>query len=1378
MKKNFTNFAYSLFALLFFIGINGAFAQTPIACDGDISASIGAVGEVDQYTFQGQAGERVIIRMKGDQFSLDAKLELFGPTGTMLASNASTSSGVARIGSPTFTLPVSGNFTILASDNGNNDVEGYGISFQIIKQSCAQPIGCDGDLSADIGKSAEMDAYYFEGTAGEKLIARMKGDQFSLDAALELYDPDGQQVEANASTSSGLARLGSPVVNLSKTGTYILLAMDNTGDDEEGYGLSMQFLKQSCAQPIGCDGDLSADIGKSAEMDAYYFEGTAGEKLIARMKGDQFSLDAALELYDPDGQQVEANASTSSGLARLGSPVVNLSKTGTYILLAMDNTGDDEEGYGLSMQFLKQSCAQPIGCDGDLSADIGKSAEMDAYYFEGTAGEKLIARMKGDQFSLDAALELYDPDGQQVEANASTSSGLARLGSPVVNLSKTGTYILLAMDNTGDDEEGYGLSMQFLKQSCAQPIGCDGDLGADIGKSAEMDAYYFEGTAGEKLIARMKGDQFSLDAALELYGPDGQQLTSNTNTNSSLARLGSPVVNLTQTGTYILLAMDNGGDDEEGYGASLQVLKPSCAQLVECVGNFTGNIGKSAEMDAFYFDAESCNSMQLIFTSSSFSFNETLTLYSGAGDFIASNTASSSNSAILNAALNYDDFIIVVEENEGNNTGDYSLSLVCLSPTLTSSAGTVSINALGGNQSFEVATDCPDWSIMGGCPWFTLTPTNGNGTATVAVNFQPNPTSVARSCSVMLEGCCHSVPISISQAGATLAASPTSLSISNDGETLGLNVNSTCIAWTLIVPGTAPWISPDTVSGTGSQLINLTFEPNCSGTARTTTLTLSGCGLTVNVPVTQAPSTLDASPTFLNLGVPAGQATVNVTSNCNAWAVTDTISWLTVTPTSGSNNGSLAISYGKNSSPISRTGTLTLTGCCLTENITVTQAAATLNVSPTFINAGQAAGQVTFSVSGTCCEWSVSSSESWPTISPEIGTQPGTVTINYGANTSQSTRTATITVTGCGMSRTIVLSQAGQATVIITASPSAFSFEQNSGLATLTISSNCSDWSVSENVPWLVVSPDEGSLNGTVTVFYDENPDCESREATITITGCGVTDTVEVEQAGEAVLSLSQTSQPVGAGAGSTSFTVTSNCNWTVSDDATWVSTSISGNTVTVNYDANTDSQSRTAKVTITCCGEVAEFILTQQGNGGGPTTTTASPDFTLVGNDAGQGTFEVFSNCSDWEIEVSANWLVVDPAEGGFDETIIFYYDENTGTAPRTASITITGCGVSYTIVVQQDGVNAVGERQSIADLAVFPNPASSFINVEVSDGLPPCLLRLCDARGQLIKQVPAQNCKLLTVETIGLPSGLCLLQLVAEDGRLVAVGRVVIIL
>jgi pectate lyase len=91
---------------------------------------------------------------------------------------------------------------------------------------------------------------------------------------------------------------------------------------------------------------------------------------------------------------------------------------------------------------------------------------------------------------------------------------------------------------------------------------------------------------------------------------------------------------------------------------------------------------------------------------------------------------------------------------------------------------------------------------------------------------------------------------------------------------------------------------------------------------------LSLCGGTNNL-------TLGSSS--LSFSAMASSSAVSVTSNVS-WTVNDDQSWLSTTPTSGTNNGSFSVNATANTATTSRSGTVTVTGGGITRNVSVAQA--------------------------------------------------------------------------------------------------------------------------------------------------------------------------------------------------------------------------------------------------------------------------------------------------------------------------------------------------------------------------------------------------------------------------------------------------------
>ena len=103
----------------------------------------------------------------------------------------------------------------------------------------------------------------------------------------------------------------------------------------------------------------------------------------------------------------------------------------------------------------------------------------------------------------------------------------------------------------------------------------------------------------------------------------------------------------------------------------------------------------------------------------------------------------------------------------------------------------------------------------------------------------------------------------------------------------------------------------------------------------------------------------------------------------------------------------------------------------------------------------------------------------------------------------------------------------------------------------------------------------------------------------------GYPDYLQINAVGK-LLNVSPSNQNASSSSGSTKFNIECNTNWTVSDDADWLTvsptTGLNNDTIIATYEANTECSSRTATITITATGAT-----------GSPKTVTISQSGTPV---------------------------------------------------------------------------------------------------------------------------------------------------------------------
>jgi hypothetical protein len=160
-----------------------------------------------------------------------------------------------------------------------------------------------------------------------------------------------------------------------------------------------------------------------------------------------------------------------------------------------------------------------------------------------------------------------------------------------------------------------------------------------------------------------------------------------------------------------------------------------------------------------------------------------------------------------------------------------------------------------------------------------------------------------------------------------------------------------------------------------------------------------------------------------------------------------------------------------------------------------------LTLSATTQAVPASASQITVAVgAGRECAWSSRSDAAWTQVAPASGQGDGTLTLNVGANTQQSGRTANVIVNDVS----ILITQAAAPTpcsYAMTPVSRHFSDPGGTGTFTLQTGSGCS-WTSLVSVSWItLVSPPSGTGPATFTYLVARNQGKPDRSGTITVAG-------------------------------------------------------------------------------------------------------------------------------------------------------------------------------------------------------------------------------------------------------------------------------------
>jgi hypothetical protein len=325
--------------------------------------------------------------------------------------------------------------------------------------------------------------------------------------------------------------------------------------------------------------------------------------------------------------------------------------------------------------------------------------------------------------------------------------------------------------------------------------------------------------------------------------------------------------------------------------------------------------------------------------------------------------------------------------------------------------------------------------------WVTLSNPTGNGNGTVTVTAPANTSSTTPRIDTLkfVEQGKTAVDVYIHQGvGTPIPIStepgilPVQLDFSGSGGAQNLQVTATT-SWTITGHGALDWISVYPNAGTGNALVTVTTlaNPNVISPRDVTLLFTEQGGTPVNVEISQAAGRaastsfklFPTSRTFLGKGETLG---VEVTSNA-PWFLTipSDANWVSASATSGAGNASLNITVAPNpsaSAPRNTSITFEAEGMePVTLPITQEVGEGIISVNLNRLDFSSKSGSQTLELTANQ-SWNAQSSHSWLRVSPNSGTESGTITVTVDPNTTVNMavpRSGTITFTSSAGTRVV-----------------------------------------------------------------------------------------------------------------------------------------------------------------------------------------------------------------------------------------------------------------------------------------------------------------------------------------------------------------------
>lgn len=342
---------------------------------------------------------------------------------------------------------------------------------------------------------------------------------------------------------------------------------------------------------------------------------------------------------------------------------------------------------------------------------------------------------------------------------------------------------------------------------------------------------------------------------------------------------------------------------------------------------------------------------------------------------------------------------------------------------------------------------------------------------------------------------------------------------------------------------------------------------------------------------------LNAAPLSCNFSNIGGNETITVKSN-SSWTASAADSWVMLSSTSGTGDGTFKIIVGANDSKNERNSNVAVKcgGKTVTIQISQNGKIPSLDVSPQNCTFASSGGSETITVNSND-SWTVSSSDSWVKLSSTSGTGNGTFMITTSANESENSRNGSVIVKNADKSVTIQVSQGGKNTTL-SVTPLNCTLLSTGSEQAISVTSN-SSWTVIANDTWVKLSSISGSGNGTFKISATANTDNSVRNSNV-IVKCGKqTETINVKQ--NAPSTVSSSTCHFASTGGTEIITVSSDVDWNIKSNSSWLTVNKgSGNgngNFVITAAANTSSNNRNGSITLTFGS--TNFIISVMQNAG-----------------------------------------------------------------------------------------------------------------------------------------------------------------------------------
>lgn len=413
-----------LLALLTLL-LAGISVQAQETLDGVIDAATPSV----EYTLPIEAGQTVTITVEAQDSTLDPVLELYSPSGELVAENDDIDTAAGNFNSGIqYTADIAGDYVALVrSFGGSQGAYAITVGFNAAPAGSGASTGAAGgdSESADGVITDDAPSQFFTATleAGNSVTLTAEATSGDLDTYLIIYAPSGDVIVENDDIDTAGGNFNSQVAFVApEAGDYEIEVTRYAGTGDFVLTIAYGVFDAEGGTAIGADASeatntFTGSITDAAIVQIFEVELFANETVFASTEATSGNLDTVLSVLDPNQREIASNDDFDPQVSLNSALSFTTGTAGTYFFVVTrfgeaegSSTGDFTLiiNRGDAAETAQTSAGSPAGSIRDVgavsAADIALELSGQAQAIE-TDNFRIYYTTEGEDATTPAFLE-------------------------------------------------------------------------------------------------------------------------------------------------------------------------------------------------------------------------------------------------------------------------------------------------------------------------------------------------------------------------------------------------------------------------------------------------------------------------------------------------------------------------------------------------------------------------------------------------------------------------------------------------------------------------------------------------------------------------------------------------------------------------------------------------------------------------------------------------------------------------------------------------------------------------------------------------------------------------------------------------------------